>query len=58
MSFETTNGLTILITGGCGFIGSDFLRYVLANDRTVRAINFDLLTYAENLGNCEDFAQN
>ena len=46
---------TILITGGCGFIGSNFVRYMLRNyDYTV--INVDKLTYAGNLENLSDIS--
>jgi dTDP-glucose 4,6-dehydratase len=43
----------ILVTGGAGFIGSNFVRYMLQKHPTYRIINFDLLTYAGNLGNLE-----
>lgn len=35
-----------LVTGGAGFIGSNFIRYVLANEPTATITNLDLLTYA------------
>jgi dTDP-glucose 4,6-dehydratase len=41
---------TLLITGGCGFIGSNFVRHVLA-DEAVRVVNLDALTYAGNPAN-------
>ena len=41
----------ILVTGGAGFIGSNFIRYLLQQHPTYRAGNFDLLTYAGNLEN-------
>jgi dTDP-glucose 4,6-dehydratase len=41
----------ILVTGGAGFIGSNFIRYLLQQHPTYRAVNFDLLTYAGNLEN-------
>lgn len=45
--------MTIVVTGGCGFIGSNFVRH-LANARPEsRVIVFDLLTYAGNLGNLD-----
>ncbi|MEN6616897.1 MAG: dTDP-glucose 4,6-dehydratase [Syntrophorhabdus sp.] len=44
---------TILVTGGCGFIGTNFVRRMLdKHDYTV--INFDKLTYAGNLENLKD----
>jgi dTDP-glucose 4,6-dehydratase len=45
---------TLLVTGGCGFIGSNFIRHVLAADPEVTVINFDCLTYAGNLANLAD----
>ena len=42
---------TLLVTGGCGFIGSNFVRHLLATDPAVSIINFDSLTYAGNLAN-------
>ena len=46
----------LLVTGGCGFIGSNFIRHLLATDRSVRIVNFDALTYAGNLANLADVA--
>lgn len=40
-----------LVTGGAGFIGSNFIRYILDKDQDARVINFDKLTYAGNLDN-------
>ena len=45
---------TILITGGCGFIGSNFIQYILANTKYRNVINLDKLTYAGNLNNFLD----
>ncbi len=42
---------TALVTGGAGFIGSNFIRHVLANYKNTRVINLDRLTYAGNLDN-------
>ena len=44
----------ILITGGAGFIGSNFIRYLLTQDQEVNIINLDLLTYAGSLENLAD----
>ena len=41
----------ILVTGGCGFIGSNFIQYVLQKDPSIYIINLDKLTYAGNLMN-------
>ncbi len=44
---------TVLVTGGAGFIGSNFVRHLLAN-YDYRVINLDRLTYAGNLDNLRD----
>lgn len=44
----------ILVTGGAGFIGSDFIRYLLESDSSLEVINLDKLTYAGNLENLTD----
>ena len=46
----------LLVTGGCGFIGSNFIRHLLARDPDVRVVNLDALTYAGNLANLADLA--
>jgi dTDP-glucose 4,6-dehydratase len=48
----------ILVTGGCGFIGSNFIRLVLETEPEVSLINLDQLTYAGNLANLADVADN
>ena len=45
---------TILVTGGCGFIGSNFVRMELAEHPELTVINVDKLTYAGNLENLAD----
>lgn len=45
---------TVLVTGGCGFIGSNFIRFLLDSDSRVSVINLDLLTYAGNPANLAD----
>ncbi len=42
---------TVLVTGGAGFIGSNFVRYLLKAEPTVTIINLDALTYAGSLEN-------
>jgi len=49
---------TILITGGAGFIGSNFTRYILQKYPDYKAVVYDKLTYAGNLDNLKDVAQN
>ena len=46
--------MEILITGGCGFIGSNFVRYILKKREDIKVINIDKLTYAGNLANLAD----
>jgi dTDP-glucose 4,6-dehydratase len=46
----------ILVTGGAGFIGSNFIRHVLTERKDCKLINFDKLTYAGNLANLEELA--
>ncbi|NQT25795.1 dTDP-glucose 4,6-dehydratase [candidate division KSB1 bacterium] len=43
-----------LITGGAGFIGSNFIRYMLDKHSDIKIINLDKLTYAGNLENLKD----
>jgi len=45
---------TYLVTGGAGFIGSNFVRYVLGNCADIHVVNLDLLTYAGSLHNLKD----
>src|SRR6266566_935779 len=42
---------SILVTGGCGFIGSNFIHHLLETDPKLNVVNFDSLTYAGNLAN-------
>lgn len=46
--------LPLLVTGGCGFIGSNYIRYVLEHQPQIEIVNLDALTYAGNLGNLAD----
>ena len=47
---------TLLVTGGAGFIGTNFIRHVLTERPTWRIVNLDALTYAGNLANFQDLA--
>lgn len=49
-----SNEFTVLVTGGAGFIGSNFIRHILYNRPTWRVLNLDSLTYAGNLANLSD----
>lgn len=44
----------VLVTGGAGFIGSNFVRFLQAYEKDVQVINLDALTYAGSLLNLED----
>ena len=50
--------MKILVTGGAGFIGSNFIRQVLALGKDYVIVNYDKLTYAGNLENLDDVAKN
>src|SRR5260370_39210697 len=50
--------MRIFVTGGAGFIGSNFIRYVLETKKDFSIVNFDKLTYAGNLANLESIADN
>ncbi|MPM30609.1 dTDP-glucose 4,6-dehydratase 2 [bioreactor metagenome] len=49
---------TLLVTGGAGFIGSNFIHYMLSKYPSYHIINVDLLTYAGNLANLSDIENN
>lgn len=46
--------MRLLVTGGAGFIGSNFVRYFLSAHPSAEIVNFDKLTYAGNLQNLTD----
>ena len=50
--------MRILVTGGAGFIGSNFIRYVLDKDRNCEVVNLDKLSYAGNLENLKEIEKN
>lgn len=50
--------MKLLITGGAGFIGSNFVRYMLNNHPSYKLVNLDVLSYAGNLQNLIDVEMN
>ena len=48
--------MKIFVTGGAGFIGSNFIRHVLRAGKNHAIVNYDKLTYAGNLANLHDIA--
>lgn len=50
--------MKILVTGGAGFIGSNFIRYILNKYPNYQVVNLDALTYAGNLENLKDIENN
>lgn len=48
----------ILVTGGAGFIGSNFINYILSNRKDIFIVNLDKLTYAGNLQNLTGVEKN
>jgi len=51
------NKKTIIVFGGAGFIGSNFIRMILEKYPKVKVVNFDKLTYSGNLDNLKDIAK-
>ncbi|MEO1815681.1 MAG: dTDP-glucose 4,6-dehydratase [Acetobacterium sp.] len=49
---------TVLVTGGAGFIGSNFVKYMLNQHPDYKIVNLDVLTYAGNLENLTDIEDN
>jgi len=50
--------MRLLVTGGCGFIGSNFIRHILNKYSDYEIVNLDALTYAGNLENLRDIKSN
>ena len=44
----------VLVTGGAGFIGSNFIRLLINKEPDIKIINLDMLTYAGHLANLSD----
>jgi dTDP-glucose 4,6-dehydratase len=50
--------MRVLVTGGAGFIGSNFIRHLINHRPDWQIVNFDNLTYAGNLANLDDVSDN
>lgn len=50
--------MKLLVTGGAGFIGNNFIRHILGKYKNYSVINLDKLTYAGNLNNLKDVEKN
>ena len=50
--------MNIIVTGGAGFIGSNFVRHILNTYADYKVVNLDLLTYAGNIHNLDDLKEN
>ena len=55
MGFGIWCSMRIIVTGGCGFIGTNFIRYFIKKHPGYKILNIDKLTYAGNLENLKDF---
>lgn len=55
---DTLNLRTVLVTGGAGFIGNNFIRLFLGRHKGVEVVNLDKLTYAGNLESLRDVEAN
>lgn len=58
MKKETFGSSCILVLGGAGFIGSNFIRAILAAHPKAKVVNVDKLTYSGNLDNLADLKKN
>lgn len=52
------NSLRLLVTGGYGFIGSNFIRYMLSEYNDIEIVNVDNLSHGSNPANSKDFEKN
>lgn len=48
----------VIVTGGAGFIGSNFIRLMLEKHKNIKIVNLDNLTYSGNLDNLKDISNN
>ena len=49
---------TYLVTGGAGFIGSNYIHYMFKKYKDIKIVNLDKLTYAGNPENLKEFENN
>jgi len=49
--------MKLMVTGGAGFIGSNFIHYILEKYNDISVVNYDKLTYAGNLDNLKDIEE-
>lgn len=49
--------MKIFVSGGAGFIGSNFIRYILKKHKDAKILNYDSLTYSGNLDNLKDISK-
>ena len=49
--------MNLLVTGGCGFIGSNYIKEVIDNPKINKLVNLDALTYAGSRSNTEEFEE-
>ncbi len=54
---KTLNKKTILVCGGAGFIGSNFIHHILGKYPNVNVVNFDKITYSGNLDNVREYTK-
>jgi len=50
--------VNILVTGGCGFIGSNFIEHIINKKEVSKLVNVDRLSYAASLDNSKPFSKN
>lgn len=50
-NFFGEKNMVVLVTGGAGFIGSNFIRYIFTQEKYIKVVNLDALTYASNFDN-------
>ena len=51
------NSINLLVTGGCGFIGSNYIGEVIDDPRVNKLVNLDALTYAGSRQNTEEYEE-